>query len=332
MILMNTDTAVIGIICIIRMYLYIGITSMLKDRITDTLKFFDLQNWPLTLVELHRFLIADMEALKAKLDSKWELRPGAGGNGEDVPLDKVLLSLDSDCRNFVSEVKGFYCVKGREKIIHDRIKNYAFGLRREKLIKKYTGMLRHVPFVRGVALGGSQAMGNQKEDSDIDLLIITDKKFLFLGRLFVTLYFQLTGKRRHGKLIVNRFCLNHYLSWPKPLTNYQNLYTAMEYGRLRPLVYGQSIFQYQKNNEPWIRQFFPSWQPAQLGDEGQSKCQKAAEMFLNNPLGLSLEKIIGKLQLAKIENQEFIVVLPDELSFHPDSKQQYLLEPFFQSR
>lgn len=305
---------------------------MLKDRIVSTLQFFDLQHTPLTLLELHRFLLADMELLKSRLNSRWELTgETSAAEEENVGLENILHSIEHELKAEVVCLSGFYCLSGRERIVHARLSNYRFGLGRERLIGKYIGMLKYVPFVRGVALGGSQALGQQKEDSDIDLLIITDKKYLFLGRLFVTLYFQVTGKRRHGAFISNRFCLNHYLSWPKPLSHYRNLYTAMEYGRLRPLVYAGPIGTYQKNNEGWIRIFFPNWLPAKSPFENQSGVQRWLEKVFNNPVGQLLEKIIGKLQLAKIRNAEFIVVLPDELSFHPDSKQLYLLDPFFNS-
>ena len=34
---------------------------MLKERILSTLKFFDLQDYPVTLLELHKFLLADVQ-------------------------------------------------------------------------------------------------------------------------------------------------------------------------------------------------------------------------------------------------------------------------------
>ena len=110
---------------------------------------------------------------------------------------------------------GFYCLKGRAAIIDQRLANYIYGIKRERRIRRFIGGLRFLPFVRRAALAGSQAQGVQKSDSDIDLLIIVEPEFLWLGRTAVTAYFQILGLRRHGKKIANRFCLNHYLAGVK---------------------------------------------------------------------------------------------------------------------
>ena len=110
--------------------------------------------------------------------------------------------------------------------------------------------------MRGAALAGSQAQGVQKPGSDIDLLIIVEPKFLWLGRTVVTFYFQLLGTRRHGKKIADRFCLNHYLAGVKTIGELKNLYTAWEYAKLRPLIYEGAVTEFQEK-----KQWGTAWSP-----------------------------------------------------------------------
>src|SRR5258708_7444086 len=294
---------------------------MLRERILNTLRFFDLQDWPLTLFELHEFLIGDMEFIRQHTDEQGELRASSeeGSNlaPTQVSIDQILKCLEQECQAFAEQNKGFYFLSGRQSLVDMRLANYFFGIGRERRIRSFAFFLRHIPFVRGAALGGSQAMGQQKPASDIDLLIITHPKFLWLARTLVTAYFQLVGKRRHGDFIANRFCLNHYLNHPKDLTDYRNLYTAYEYSRLRPLVYEHAIGAFQKQNSNWIQQFFPNMEFEYGSPNQQSWVQKFFEFCLDNAPGRGLEILFKNLQLPKIRKEKFIVVAEDELSFHP---------------
>lgn len=302
---------------------------MLKERILSTLRFFDLQDYPLTLLELHEFLLADLEIIKAHTDSEGEIVDGEFPIQSRVGLEEILFCLENECLGEVINTIGFYHLPGREGIADLRLRNYFYGIQREKRIKKFIGRLRHLPFVRGVGLTGSQALGQQKETSDIDLFVVTDSRFMWLARTFVTAYFQILGKRRHGAKITNRFCLNHYVAGQKKIRNIKNLYSAAEYAKLRPLVYGKAIAVYQQNNADWIKVFFPNWEPSLDPKERESLTQRVLEKILDNGFGLWLEGKLKSRLLPRIKTAPFIIVEDDELSFHPDSKQKPLLAEFF---
>lgn len=299
----------------------------------------------MTLLELHRFLVTDLNTIRPYVDNKFELQLVLGIPTTPVASDELVDCLVRECAAEVSESRGFYCLSGRQEIIDRRLKNYFYGFKREKLIKKFIPFLRHVPFVRGVALAGSQALGLPKSESDIDLLIIIEPKFLWLGRTLVTAYFQILGKRRHGHQIADRFCLNHYLAGVKKISELRNYYTACEYAKLRPLVYGSAVAEFQQKNLEWVGAFFPNFgisKPDSRGpladaaagrrdknDPSASFWQKQLELALSGNFGQWLERKLKNWQLPKIRREEFILVLPDELSFHPQSKQRQLLNNFF---
>lgn len=302
---------------------------MLAERILQALKFFDLQDWPLTALELERYLIADKKPLRSRLDEHYELvsmdaAPGA------VHLDTILVQLEALVQDgTVEQLQGFYCLPGRTQLIRTRLKNYLNGLRREKLLRRYIWFTKHLPFVRGIGLGGSQPLGQQKPTSDIDLLIITDLHYMWLARTFLMAYFQLFGVRRYGQKIANRFCLNHYLAEPREVDAERNLYKAMEYGRLRPLVYAETIVEFQNANAKWMNIFFPNMEFPEAAPKHQSIVQRALEMIFKNRVGAWLEAQLGRWQSGRIRQDQFVFVRHDELSFHPESKHETLLQGFF---
>ncbi len=304
---------------------------MLSDRIISTIKFFDYQDYPLTAFEIERYLISDKSQLRDRLNDNFELVDESGVTSSPVHFDTILTQLTFmvDEGDLV-ELNGFYCLPDRELLIAQRLRNYRFGLVRERLVRKYTKFTRHIPFVRGVALLGSQALGHQSKNSDIDLFIITEPGHMWLARMLVTIYFQFTGARRHGNRISNRFCLNHYLSGIQELHRDRNLYTAMEYIKMRPLVYPGTLSEFQQKNQPWLAAFFPNVGEIESDYDVQSDLQRLLEYFLKGGLGNWLEKVSKRLQLSRIEKGEFIEATDQELSFHPNNRKLALFQRFFE--
>lgn len=305
---------------------------MLAERIHNTLRFFDLQQLPLTAREIHRYLITDLKTLRERIDDNYELQDSDPQPGiSPVHFDTILTQLRVLVfEKTISERNGFYCLAGRENIIDDRQQDYLLGLQREKLLSKYIWPIKHLPFVRSVVLLGSQAMGKQKPGSDIDLFVITDEKYMATARSFLTMYFQLVGLRRHGKKTANRFCLNHYIAGPRELAEDRNLYTAFEYVKFRPLVYG-SVFREFLNKNKWVNIFFPHAHVRQnkFSQVTSTSLQKFLEKLYLNKVGLWFEQRLINAQLKRINKEEFNISNTEELSFHPNNRKQKLFQSFF---
>lgn len=301
---------------------------MLKDRILFTLRFFDLQNTPLTLTQLRDFLLNDESALKNSLDADFEITTS-------VPVPpaatekEIAQAIAQMPGREVEEHRGFYCLKNRTEIIDAQFENANYRLKRERLIRWFVPGLRFVPFVRGVGVGGSHTLGYGRKESDIDLLIILDPEFFWWGRLLVTGYFQMTAHRRHGKYVANRFCLNHYLAGPIELADERDPYNAMEYLRLRPEVFGSSITAFVRKNEPWIRRFFPQAQILEGKKQNQPRIQRGLEVLFRNFLGRWGNGLLGDWQMRRIQRGEPAVASAKELSFHSKGRKFEFLAKFF---
>lgn len=303
---------------------------MLAERIIATIRFFDLQDYPLTAFEVHKYLLADVSNLQARLDEQFELLLEQPAGTAAVHLDTVQKHLDQLAEDeSLVESLGFYALPDRHNLIKQRLKSYLYGIPREQIIRRYGKLTAHIPFVRSISLAGSQALGLQRPTSDIDFLIITDPRYMWIARSILTVYFHLLGVRRYGNKIANRVCLNHYLANIREVDTERNLYKAMEYAKLRPVVYPQVLTAFQKANEQWIRIFFPNITFSSPARQEPSKLQEALEKLFTNRFGLWLERKLERVQLARIRQGKFIFVREDELSFHPDSKHEKLLQGFF---
>ncbi len=215
---------------------------MLKGRILKTLNFFALQGIPLTLFELHKYLLNDLGTIQQHLsNTNWEVvtSPEIAAPCEVrgwVSMADIAACLREECQSEVRSFRGYhFLAQETAERVNERLRSYVHGIKRERRILRYGSGVRYLPFVRGLGLVGSQALGQYRERSDIDVLIFVEPEFLWVARFFITCYFQILGMRRHGKLMTNRFCLNHYVGGAKALCQDRNIYTAAEYAKLRPL-------------------------------------------------------------------------------------------------
>lgn len=306
---------------------------MIETRVLSTLKLFDFQEVPLTLLELHKFLLQDASAILSATDSRFELTESSVYQDSEIALCEILEVLDALVfAGRVETSQGYYVLPGKKVNIEKRLRSYQFGIERERRIARFLPYTKYIPFIRGIAVGGSQALGIEREESDIDLLVITHPKYIWTARTFLTFYFHILGVRRYKHFITNRFCLNHYIAGNKLLTRDKNLYTAMEYARLRGVVYGEVIEEFKIKNQDWERLIFPHLPiynellaptvPAPL-------VQRWTERLLTKIFGSRLEEWLANWQVARIKKDELILVGHDELSFHHVGKQKRLLVDFY---
>jgi len=283
-----------------------GKKSMLKDSIFKVVAFFDAQDIALTLAEIQNYL-----------DSKASLR-------------EIETCLDEDLAGKIESNGSLYFLRGRTNIAEARQERYRTSLLRFRKAKKYLWALRFFPYLRAVALSGSQALLNVTPESDVDLLIITKKNRIWLTRALISGYFQILGQRRHGRHVAGRFCLNHYLAEDKEITDDRNLYTAVEYANLLPVLGAENIARFWDNNK-WIKEYLPAavletTQP--FFDFRFSGMSLILETVLEYTIGPALNHVLGIYQKRRIRRQENILVSDDELSFHPGSHGQKVLEKY----
>lgn len=221
--------------------------TALEKSILRTLAFFDLLNYPLTSTEVWR----------------WLYRP-AVPPGERT-LEKVADALEHSgaLRPHTGRVEGFYHLKGRESIVPERKRR---NNRVDHQIRKTIGMvrlLRFVPWVRMIATYSSLAIGNVKETSDIDLLIIAKKNTIWLTRFFTVGILKILHKRPDAMTTKDRFCLSFFIT-DDTLNVERGAFGPDDIGYqyymliLLPIYDPDGLLPQFRHANPWIAQTFPN--------------------------------------------------------------------------
>ena len=209
--------------------------------------------------------------------------------------------------------------------------------RRVKNLKVLGYLLQIAPFVRAVILTGSMTIGSTKESSDIDLLIVTKERRLYLARFFVTLLTTLTGLRRTPKTKnpAGKFCLNYYLAADNLDIRPHTARCARFHRHIIRVWDKDGICERIYRQNQWLRSFEPK-----IVDENQiailknnfpldrwltlSLIRLPLEILLTGKLGNFAEDKFSKWQMSKIlnsktrkDNKKTIVVRKNELRLHP---------------
>ena len=186
-----------------------------------------------------------------------------------VPVEREELARRLHVDPLVAEGAGLYCLAGREELLARRRERMRNAARLERRARRVALVLRHFPFVRGLALTGSAAAGDAGADDDVDLLVTVAEDRL--GTVFVVLgsMSRLLGRRL--------FCPNYYVCEGRLGFGPANLYLARELAQARPLT-GDGAALWRAN--PWLEETFPNAEPPVGGASAGSRLQRALEALL----------------------------------------------------
>ena len=266
--------------------------NSLSKKILSTVIYYDILDYPLTAFEVWKYLSADGEN-----ENQTEL----------ITLGQVTRELDGkELKEKIESLHGFYFLRGKGELVITRLEKNKISEQKFKIIKRVVFWLRFVPYIRLIAVTGTVAMKNGGKKSDLDLLIVLKHGRIFLGRTLVTGLVHLMGKRRYGKKIANRICLNCFLTERSLVSRLQDVFSASEYFFAVP-IFGQKYFtEFQKEND-WITKFktnFSVDDTANLKIFPESGWAISVRSWLEKIFDLSvfnlLEKKLATWQLGRI--------------------------------
>lgn len=274
---------------------------MLAKNILDTIIYYDILNFPLTSFELWKHLLT-LSSEQGSVINK--------NNVASFTLGEIVEELErEEIKRCIEEYRGFYFLKGREDLVAKRIQSDKNSIVKFEIARKVAKWLKCIPFVRMIAVTGTLAMKNCEKASDIDFFVVLQKGRIFTGRLLVTLVVHLLGKRRYGKKIRNRICLNYFITTENLEIQRQDLFAANEYSFVYP-IFGHTVFQrFCEANLNWIKKFKPNWECPELAPAryfvGVGHLQQVVQGFLESLINLfggdRIESWLKKKQIERIE-------------------------------
>lgn len=209
-----------------------------------------------------------------------------------------------------------------------------------KYINKFKRLYRSVPFIQSIYLCNSITFNALREDSDIDVFIVTKKWALWRARLWSVLLFFLFGLKRgviRGKK--KKFCLSFYVTH-----SHQNLYNIMlpendiyfiyRLAHLVPLYQETPENIYKQNT--WLESALPNFPGRHCINiwitptSGKTRFKKIAEFLGRGIIGKGSELLIKLIRLPIViyktkqlkEKGRGIIVNNNMLKFHMDIRKK----------
>lgn len=159
----------------------------LTTEIEKIISYFDLFDYPLTLLEVSSYL-----PNKASLT--------------------IIIDILESLKPYIFEHNGFYGLKGREEIINIRTKRYNYSNRKIKTAQRFLVLFKYLPFIKVISLANSIGAHNLREGSDIDFFIICSPRRLWLTRFLLAGTAKILNRRPTTKNKRDKICLSFYIT------------------------------------------------------------------------------------------------------------------------
>jgi predicted nucleotidyltransferase len=218
------------------------------------------------------------------------------------------------------------------------LENNKISEEKLKIIRRVVWFLRFVPFMRMAAITGRVAMKNAEKSSDLDLLIVLKHGHIFTGRILTTFLVHLLGKRRYGRKIKDRICLNYFITTKSLEISNQDLFASSEYFFVRP-AFGFKVFRKFQMKNSWIKNYHPNFNESDLAERClvkdsyfSKKIRKAGEKIFGFNF---IEKTLKNWQVKRIANDprthkpgSMVEANDNELIFLPEPQGPEVFEKY----
>lgn len=306
------------------LYMYSRYTIAMKQlekAIIATIVYYDVFDYPLTVVELWKWLIMnDMTGQRS------------------VSIYDIQQALMEDILQLKLEVEhGFYYLKGRQTIITTRMDRYRLAERKYQRAKKIIRRLRFIPFVKMIGVCNTLAYNNSRPQADIDLFIITTPGRIWLVRFFVAGFLKVFGLRpsqthTQDTLCASFFTDTQHLNMEK-LTIADDIYLPYWVAQVVP-VYDEGVYASFVSENSWIEATLPQTIAIDPPARRTVPTVRWIKWLFTIVVWLIPEKVFREYQmkvmphrLRTMANTDTRVVVNDTmLKFHDTDRRQYFLD------
>ncbi|OGY41573.1 MAG: hypothetical protein A2Y82_01105 [Candidatus Buchananbacteria bacterium RBG_13_36_9] len=322
--------------------------NYLELFILNTIIYFDLFDYPLTLNEIYTYLfIGGMEGSTYTL----------------IEIEECLAN-SSKLKKFITTKRGFYFLKNPpshkatadgdgEEIIQTRLERYNLADKKFQLALRTAKLLKFLPFIKLIAVCNNLAYSNARPESDIDLFIITAKNRIWLVRFWAVIIITLLGLRPPKTKVKDKICLSFYLTEEdldlnKIKVGAEDIYLVFWLATLWPVYERDNFYQKLIEANSWLKKYLPNWQPVLPGLRRRVEdnwlnqfIYQIKEFFCHGFLGNWLTSFFKQIQLKFMsQNKKDLAVAEDKsviitdtiLKFHENDRRAEYQERFERKR
>ncbi len=214
------------------------VLTPIERDVVLTLAYADMFDYPLTLPEIHRYLV-----------------------GTAAELAEVTTAVNGLEGRGIERRDGYVFVAGRRHTVDMRLRRRRSSAPRWDKARRYAWALSRCPFVRMVAVCGSLAVDNVDDHGDIDIFCITVRGRLWWGQVAAMLLRRLPAFARQ------HVCPNFFLSAGSLRLDDRNLYTAHEIIQAAPLA-GEAVYREFVDANDWLDELLPNARGADVDTIG----------------------------------------------------------------
>lgn len=221
----------------------------------------------------------------------------------------------------------YYSLRPTKRLIAIRNKRAAWSIDKWTRARRVANLLKYIPSIRLVGVTGGLTRANARVQDDIDFLIITAPKTLWVTRALSTVTFDLLRLRRRpgDTQFRNLICLNMFmsedgLSVPR---SERDLFTAHEVLLMTPLWERDGAYTKFLRANKWVKKFLPNaW-----GEKCRMpnvECRMKSRNKKENLFGIwhlafcILEPVAQFIQLRYMNRRRSTEIVTDKvIRFHP---------------
>lgn len=221
----------------------------LEKSILATIAYFDIFDYPLTLVEIWQWLYTYSEPRNQ--------------NQEPIKIFDIQEILDnSDYLKKRLETKnGFYFLAGRTGLVEKRMERYNIAERKYKKALRIIKFLHLIPYVKMIAICNTLAYSNARDESDIDLFIICEKGHLWKTRFLISGFLKFFNLRPTELQTRDKICASFFLSEDnldiRNLAINDDIYLKYWITQIYP-VYDDGVYGQFSTSNGWVKNDLPN--------------------------------------------------------------------------
>ena len=305
----------------------------IRNSILATIVFYDILDFPLSDKEVFKYLINP---------SRFSITSKPTQEIKTSDVNKELANLAK--LNFISSKDNLYFLKNRNPIFFIREERIRIAKDKWNKFLKLAKWLQAAPYVRGFFVSGSLAMDNTDEESDFDVLFVIKPSRLYTARLFLLAIASVLKARRKKTDITapDKLCFNHYISEDNLHIDHHSLFNAQFYAHLKPVFVSRELHDNFFAANSWINKYLYNFRPRKEFSQNHIrpnkfllKISQILELILDSKIGDVFENWARRYQHKRIRNnpqrynsQGRITANDDELEFHPNSFEKFLLNKY----
>lgn len=292
----------------------------MQNNLYKTIIYFDLFSYPLTALEVWKY--AQISEPCSFVDALEQL--------EHLHM-----------RGAVQEKDGFWFLSDQEHILNVRRKRYLIAERKYRKVRRAIRFLKQISGIRMIAVANTLAWSHARDESDIDLFIVTQPGALWTSRLLGVTPFALLKLRPRPQRERDTFCFSFFaseraLDFSSLAIQPEDPYLLYWLATLAPVYDPDGLLSGVWDVNTWARALLPNAEPAHLSARRRESGHVSAHTEEAGEQVGMWEQSARALQLARfprdlrtLMNCDHRVVVTDELlKFHKNDRRKMIAEQY----